>query len=429
MRVPNPATANDAAGPTRILAATTNVPEIGALRHVLTPMGVEPHFCTDAGDVLRLCQELTPAVILLDADLGRLDLARTTRILCRNPVTAAAAVLVVAPAEAGDRYLRRLDALELYAVLARPLTCEALRETIAAGLRFHADALALRRPPRTKPAATLAPGCNSLLARTLHCPFHPHGVAVQTYALRAGKVYGRTDLFDVPIYAQAAPGADFVDYNRAALCVCPECFFSTTEPRFLVDPHRPGGDDEPYFRADPATTARLAAGAGHRELRFHDALGEPAATTMFDHRRTRAEALLGYELAVESGRALVEAAPNRRAAENARVGGYELRRAVLYDAADAADRAAAAGCRRAAVRWLDAAFAAARGPALYLAAYQLVALCVHLGDDAAALQYLSAMKDMSGLGRRDLDQPAVLDRHLRRAQQVWARRDEHRAAA
>ena len=422
--MPTPATANV---PPRLLAATINVQEIAALRHVVRPLGVESHVCTDAGDVLRLCQELAPAVVLLDGALPNLDLAKTTRILSRNPTTAVAAVLVAAPPEAAERDLRRLNALELFALLERPLTCEALRENITAGLRFHADALALRRPHRAKPAATIPDGCNSLLARTLHCPFHPHGVEIQSYSLRAGKIYGKTDVFDLPVYAQAAPGADFVDFHRAALCVCPECFFATTEPRFLDDPRQGGGNEgDSYFQLDRATIDKVAAGAGRRELLFHDALGEPAAS-MFDFRRTREEALVGYALAVESGRALLEAAPTRRAAERVRLGGYELRRALLHEAGDAPDAAAAR--RRAAVTWLDSAFLAARGPALYLACYQLVALCVHLGDDAAAIRYLAAMKEMSGLGRRELDQPAVLDRYLRRAQDVWAHRDAHREVA
>ena len=419
----------DAARPT-ILAATANAKEISAIRHVVGPLGGEAHFVTDAGDVLRLARDLSPAVVLLDASLHGLDLPKTTRILARNPATAAAAVTVVAPAEATEREVNRLNALELFALLDRPLTCEALRETLAAGLRFHADALALRRPQPNKHAAAIADGCNSLLSRTLHCPFHPYGVEVKSYSLRAGKIYGKTDLFDLAVYAQAAPGADFIDFGRAALCVCPECYFATTEPRFLLDPRLVGGvaDEEPYFTVDSATSGLMEARAGRRELLAHDRLGEPAAS-LFDHRRTRAESLAGYELAVQSGAALLEASPVRRAAERVRIGGYELRRAVLHESGDAPDHAAAAACRRAAVPWLDAAFGSVRGPLLYQAAYQLVALCVHFGDDPAALRYVSAMKQMSGLGRRDLDQPAVLDRYLRRAQEVWGQRDRHRVPA
>ena len=410
-----------------VLLSTVNVQEIGVLRQVLPAMRATPHFCTDAGDVLRMSVELAPAAVLLDATLDGLDLLKTTRILARNPSTAATAVVLVAPPLADERQLRALRGLELFALLERPLTCEAIRETFAAALRFHADATALRRPIKPKPAATLVDGCNSLLQRTLLCPFHPYGVEVRHYALRAGKQYARTDDFDVPTYSQAAPGADFVDYTLAGLCVCPECYFATTEPRFLTDPNNTD-DPEPYFAIDAATLARVTAEAGRRELLAHDALGGQPAASLFDFRRTRREAAVGYELAGMSGRAVYEAAPTRRAAELTRLGGYELRRAALC-AALGDDPAATTARRYAAVAWLDKAFLTARGPSLYLAAYQLVALCVYLRDDSAALRYLGAMRELSGLNRRDLEEPVVLDRYLRRAQHLWADREHHRGPA
>ena len=410
----------------RVLVACAVAREVAAVRHVLLAAGVEPHFALDASDVLRLAAELAPAAVLLDAAMPSIDLSKATRVLARNPATAASGVLLLAGPAAGERDLRRLQALESFALLERPLTCEAIRENLAAALAYHDAALALRNPAKPRPAAVVVEGCNSLLERTLHCPFHPYGVEVRHYALRAGKVYAHIDDFDVPRYRQAAPGADFVDYTAAAVCVCPECFFATTEPRFLDDPRSPAAEVPACFAADAATRSRVEADAGRRELLAHDLLGGEPAASFFDHRRTAREAVVAYALAVESGRSLHESAPTRRSGELARIGGYELRRAALLVATNPA---AALSYRRAALPWLEKAAAVADGPAGFAAMFQCVAIALHLGDDAAATAHLTAMKNLALTGRAKVDEPAALDRYIRRAAAAWADRDRRRAAA
>ena len=413
---------DDARGLTAVCVQGSGT-EVELLRATLPACGVRVAVTTDPRQAVTLATSERPKVVLLDAALAGLDVAGVTRVLARHPDTATAAILAVVAEDATPREIERIEAAGVFAVVRRPLDERAVRGAFAKAIAHTRDAAGRGRSPGRRGSRVVA-GCEALLRRELRCPFHSFGVTVPFFQLRVGRVAAEADYFDVPVYGPA------VDYNVAGVAVCPECFFATSDPGYLDDPDdaaglKAGGDDavgRAAHRIDPATRAKVTQGAGLRGLLAHDRLGGEPGRGLFGHDRSPVEADVAHALAVASCRALHEAAPVRRSAELLRAGNHELRRANLTG-----DPATATRRRRSAAEWLGRAFAACRGTAMHRAAYQLVALHVHLGDDAAALPYLSALKEQSRLSRRDQGDPAALARYERRAGEVWADRERHRA--
>ena len=416
-----------------LLAVLGTAAEATAVKAVAPSAGVRAEVSSVAHAAAERAKQLRPAAVLLDADLPGLDVATLTRILARHPTTASAAVLVLAGDD--DRAARRLGELDVFAVLRRPLTARSLRENLRAAAAYAAEAAAAAATspkPAGQRGGRVVEGCDALIRRDLLCPFHSFGVPVAYFQLRAGRLVAEADAFDVPRYLSAAtPGGDFVDYGRAGVAVCPECFFATGDPGYFD-----AGDGTPAaslvedpasraaHRVDPATRGKLARDAGLRGLLAHDRLGGEPAGSFFGWDRSALEADVAHELAALSAVSLYEAAPVRRADELLRAANHELRRAALAD-----DESAALDRRRAAGVWLEKAFASCKGASMYRAARQFVAVLVDRGDDAGAARTLSALRDQTRLSMRDQDDPAALQRHLRAAQSAWEDRESRRSPA
>lgn len=421
-----------------ILLADTNAREITALQTVLGEEGCRVEIVTEATYLLEEAKRLSPAVILIDTTLPGLDVGKLTRVFARNPSTAGSAVALLVPADATSRATRQLRELDTFSLLLRPLTCAAIRETCRNAALFAEESARTRKSQEGGRGSNRhVAGCNALLRRELTCPFHSFGVKVNYYQLRAGKVYADTDLFDIPLYRQAARDGDFVDYNLAGLAICPDCFFATNDPNYFEDPATPAtptnpaatteyGGNRNAYRIDPATRGKIAKTSGFRAMTVHDRLGDSAKSSFFSYSRSPEEALVAYELAIASSKALHEVAPVRRSIELLRIGNYELRRALILNA-NGYPTADVRHHRRSAIDWLARVFEECKGVAMYKAAYQLLALQVYLDDDKAAFPYLNALKEQSRLSRRDQEDPAMLERYLRRAETVWRDRDDYRA--
>lgn len=414
-----------------ILIANTNTRELTALQAVLGEEGGRVEVVSDASFLLEEAKRLSPAVVLIDTTLPGLDVGRLTRVLARNPSTAGSAVVLLLGPDATERGTRQLRELDTFALISRPLTCAAIRETCRNAAVFAAESAKTQaRQQGGHGSSKLVAGCNALLRQELICPFHSFGVKVSYYQLRAGKVYADTDLFDLPVYRQAARDGDFIDYHLAGLAVCPDCFFTTNDPNYFEDPNHSAtttdlAGNRNAYRIDRATRSKLATTSGARGLMIHDRVGTPKPS-FFSFDRSPEEALVAYEVAIESSKALHESAPVRRSIELLRIGNYELRRALIlgaigYPTADVLHH------RRSAAAWLTRAFGECKGVAMYKAAYQLLAIHVHLDDDKAAFPCLNALKEQGRLSRRDQEDPATLERYLRRAEAVWGDRDHHRA--
>jgi CheY-like chemotaxis protein len=419
-----PANARPLAGGT-VLVVEGNLAETTAFQTVLGMLGARVEVMTEARLVAEEAKRIKPTVIVIDTTLPGLDLGGLTRILSRNPTTASAAVVLVAGADAPSKQMHRLKALDAFALVRRPMTCAAIRENVTKAFDFARESSVESAKREAGPRSSRhVVGCNALLRQELLCPFHSFGVPVTHFQLRQGRIFAETDPFDVPIYRNAARDGDFVDYNRAGLIVCPDCFFTTGDPAYFDRPDGHGDDAtrSAAHRIDGATRKKVSEQGGLRGLTAFDLLGGEPGETFFGFDRSKPEADAAHQLAIMSSQALYDAAPVRRSIELLRIGNYELRRANL-----AADPTAARVRREAARLWLGKAFASLKGGAMHKASYQLAAINIYLGDDAAAFPYIKALKDQSRLSRRDQDDPAALERYLRRVQALWADRDIHRA--
>lgn len=403
------------------------------LQHVVRDMGLQVEICPQPTECIDQIKRLIPAVILVDATAPGMDIDRLIRIVSHYPATAATAVVLIAPLEASERKRRLLASYESFAVLDRPLTCHSVRETVRAAVKTCLELRSAQKPVR-RSVARLVPGCNSLLARTLLCPFHPYPVEVTAYALRAGKVYVEHDAFDVPIYRQATPGNDFVDFHRVELIICAQCLFTGTDPAAFEDPGNLVGPQGAGRSAqEDATRAVVADDTPRRERILLERIpGDANALVRFDRSLDQTMAL--YDLAVASSQTLYESAPERHGSELLRIANYQLRRAAILSAARPEEIAPPEAAqqafryRQAAIPWLRRAFACSRGSAAACqAGYQLVALHIWLNDDASASGHVTALSDLTKLSRRSIADPVLLERYLRRAQALWAKRDRHRA--
>ena len=414
-----------------ILIATANVREITALQTVLGDDGAKVEVVTSGGRLLEEAKRLEPDILLLDIELAGLDVGPATRVLARHPGTSGSATILLLGENTSPRLMRMMKDLGTFALMPRPLTCAAIRSSFRSAAKFAAEATKTEQRKETRAHPRLVPGCNALLRKQLNCPFHPFGVKVSHFELRSGKLVGDTDLFDVPVYHKAARDGDFVDYNLASITVCPDCFFATNDPNYFDDPDLgeaalPAGANRNAYRLDPATRGKVATSAGLRSLTAHDRLGREPDASFFAHDRSVEAGLIAYELAIMSSRSLYEAAPVRRSVELLRLGNYELRIASILHGLKR-DEATVLSHRAAAAEWLERAFIDCKGVGMYKSAYQLVAIYCHLGQERKAFPFLGTLKEQTKLSRRDQEDPAALERYVRRAEAVWADRDHHRA--
>ncbi len=417
-----------------VLICEGNAAETTALQTIVGGEGARIDIVTDGRSIVEAAKRHKPAVILIDTGMNGLDLGYVGRILSRHPATAASALLLVAPPKADERKLRALREQEAFAILTRPLTCSAIRENFAAAAAFHVEQKQMRGGSSAgRGSNKFVHGCSALLRRELSCPFHSFGVPIDYYQLRTGKVYSETDIFDVPVYKDGGLG-DFVDYNLAGIAICRECFFATSDANYFDDPNGSIGDNaddaaaKATYKIDHVTRQKITGTSGHRGLSAHDRLGCDPDDDFFSWNRDLKQSLVAYEVAIQSSRTLYEAAPVRRSVELLRLGGYELRRAMLQEKLGVASERVMKH-RAAAAAWLGKAFGEVKGGGMYKAAYQLVAINVHLGREAQAFQYLGALREQTRLSIRDQEDPASLERYLRRAQNLWEDRDRHRSPA
>lgn len=413
-----------------VLLAEGNALETNALQTIVGGAGARVDIVTDSRNIVEAAKRLSPSIILIDTAMTGLDLTHVEKILTRNPATADAALLLVAPLGADARKMRMLKEHDAFALMSRPMTCSAIRETFDNAARFYTENRDMRGGTRSAGGSKkLVAGCSALLRKELSCPFHSFGVPVDFFQLRTGKVYSETDLFDVPSYKPGGRGEEgFVDYNLAGLAICRECFFATSDPGYFEDPEASvDGTVAATYRIDEITRRKIIETSGHRGLTAVDRLGAEPDDAFFGWQRDVRHALVAYEVAIQTSRTLYEAAPIRRSNELLRLGGYELRRATLLEG-QSTPGARVIKHRTAAVAWLTKAFGECKGVAMYKAAYQLVALNIHLGRDAHAFQFLNTLREQTRLSIRDQEDPATLERYLRRSQTVWEDRDRHRHA-
>lgn len=402
-----------------VLVADASASSRAAMATVFSGEGFSVVECSSGSDVIPFAKEHQPDVVFLDVDLRRADARECVRVLERFNGTRSVVVILTCPRDIDATRLARLEETGALLVLVKPLTQDGLLQAFRQALneshrrKSKFEAPGKRRAPATRHVA----GNNSLLVRSLKCPFHETPVAVDRYMLRTGKIQTDSSFFDLPVYKNAVAGADYVDYHLLGVAVCPRCLFASNNPAYFLDPSDRKGKT-PEHNAMTRTAMANATGA-----RLQLAGELPAG--FFTHERSLSGAILSYELAIHAGKTLLSCNRHTLALEHLRIGNYHLRLAYLHEIAGNGDevRAAHFGAAR---ESLQHAFTVLDGAELYKTIYQLVALNIAFGDDRGAYQFITSIAELEGEPRKPGQDRGSLDRYLARSRRTWEDRNDHR---
>lgn len=433
----------------KLVLADANPRTRGETGRYLRSIGLKVEEASDSNDAEHLLTSTVPDLLCLDLDLPG-DIHRVLRIAGEDRNGHRTRVLVTCRPRTSRSRLLTLLASHLAvsaapdasasgwngsgggvaAVVITPCRPEVLIDRLARVLtagRRDADGSADEsgRPgnawaqpnPSAHPAGiALVPGCNSLLVQPVFCPFHDKPVATNRYALRLGRIETDADFFDVPVYKQAVGGADYIDYHRCCVTVCPECFFASPDPAYFLAPNDKKHTPRPVT---PAARYAVISRAHQRKE-----LAGPIPPEFFTEQRSPEDAVRSLELALHSSTTLHNVARHAFPDEKLRQGNYHLRIANL--------QTRIGGLRRSVDDHLDQAgtllreaFATLPESALPRTGYQVVATHIYFGQDREAHQYLTSLNKLAKVSA-DPAVKASLDRYLHRGITAWEDREQHR---
>ncbi|GEM_PF-3150293 len=404
----------------RALLALVNAAEQMAVEQVLKQEGFEVGLCRVGSHLIEDTKHFVPDLLLIDADRPDTDLASISRILNRYYATRAVVMVLVVPASVERHRIERLRLADPFAILARPLTYAILAQTAREALE-RSDELkkehGLQRPQA--PSTTRhVPENNSLLVHEVTCRFHDEPVKLDRYVLRSGRVETELNFFDIPVYKKAARGADFVDFNLLNVTVCPQCLFASNDPSHFDDPAE---RDVKPVEFTPQTRSAVT---GRIDVRRSLAAG--LTQSFFTHERTRPQALVAFELAIDSAKTIYECNKYTMPLELLRLANYHLRLVQLHqDMGAPGDKIEAHTSQ--AIDWLKQAFLLLEGPALFKTIYQLVATSIWTYADHAAHQYMSRLQELEREPNLPKQVKAAAERYLARCKTAWEDRDLHRS--
>lgn len=403
----------------RVLIAEASPEGREAVSRIFQSEGYSVIACNCGSDIIALAKQHQPDVVFLDVSLKRTDPGECVRVLERFEGTRSVVVVLMCPREIEVSRLARLEAIGALGVLVKPLTRDGLLQTFRQALAESNERKTRFESPTQRKAGVTrhVESNNSLLVRTMFCPFHETPVAVERYMLRTGKIQTDSSFFDLPVYKSAVKGADFIDYHLLGVAVCPRCLFASNNPQYFRDPENAKHD---AIEHNAATRAAIPAATGAR-LELTGTL-EPG---FFTENRTLAGAIKSYELAIHCGHTLVSANRHALSLEFLRLGNYHLRLAHLHGLAGAGVAVKKAQFK-AAYDWLAQGFTVLSGAELFKSVYQLVALAIASGEDKSAYQYIARLGEIERDPATTKQDRAALDRYLSRCRRAWEDRADHR---
>jgi CheY-like chemotaxis protein len=384
-----------------------------------------------------------PDVLLLDADLPQVDTLTWLRESQSRQPAGSMEIILLCPPVCDKARLQAYVRAGVTGIVVKPPTREALLpRTIDAVKKVRAFKQRLRKPSGEAPARPAAEGTrrppnpvqapdvrkkaaqpvkgnSSLLEREVLCPFHEEPSAFNRYTLRTGRIVTDSSFFDVPVYLSANKGADFVNYHLLNVMVCPQCFFASNNAEYFIHP----GDEkhQPYAFKPVTRTAIVAAAEDRRKL----AAG--ISPEFFTEKRTPEDAVISYELALETSRTLWTAGKREFPVELIRMANYQLRiahvREVMKLPVPAGDDRYAA-----AFELLKEAFQTVEGANLYRTIYQLIAVAIYLGCNADAMRYMEHIRVLQREAKVPQEDVSALQRYANRCRKAWEDRDMHRAS-
>jgi len=364
-------------------------------------------------EALALAIEKQPKAIVLDWDLEGGIGADLVALFREEPSTEGTALIACGR---GSSVETRFAALRAGATdyLPKPVDVKALTASLE---RIKDAAGAARKGTGKKAIGEKTVQNNSLYTRSLQCKLHSSGTSFLGYCLRSKTQLIETNLFDIPRYIRSMGRSDYCNFHVLEVRVCPDCFFASSDDRqFRV---LSGRVDE-TFNPSERVVNLLGRSAPRRRK-----IGSQAGQNLWTESRTVDEAILAYELAAMSARALYEAMPNAYVEELCRIASYHFKSAELVLSCkkdtEAHDRHLEQALEALERGYLELEI----GPNLFRAMYQIVALLVWFGRDAQSRRYLSRFRDLYR-GKSDaLSQRhrGLLARYYQRAQSVYEDRD------
>jgi len=406
--------------PTRkALLADADCASAAQLVVALSGMGVQAGVCNDGSNLIEQAKKILPDIVLIDTDLPRTDIGSVIRVLARFPTTRSVVIILTTPPGTDTSKLARLQGLGAFRVICRSTAGPVLLEVLQAALD---QSKKLQQRQADEDETKVCPtrhvlGNSSLLARRVFCPFHDNFVALERFVLRTGKVVAEQSLFDLPIYKHAAPKCDFVNFHLLAVSVCPQCFFATNEPSYFHDP------SETRFKMHPHSQQTRDALIGQTPERLR--LASKISRDFFTEKRTPADALISYELAIATSTVIHACNRYVLPIEQLRIANYHLRVVHLLEL-DHADNSAIEVCAEKAIACLKQGFTVLEGGPLSKTTYQLVTLSIAMGEDKSAYAYLARLIELAKEPAANSDDCAALERYLSQGKAAWEDRERHR---
>ena len=405
--------------PPRVMVASGVDAEKMAFNKLLGDVGCKVGTCPPE-DAMRLCHDDPPEVLILDGTLAREKLGTCVRVLGKNPDTRGVVVVLLAPAD--RNVAERLRMLDAFCVMQRPLTTAKIYREVGRAVRWAAELremFGLKGGKAQALASRVVPGCDALLVRPVGCPMHDEPITADRHVLRGGRLAGEPDAADISTYTHALRGGDFVDFNTCNVTVCPRCLFASTRGPDFIDLKDPSKSP-----ARELFTPDVVRAVQEQQPDREAIVGQPSRS-FFSHERTPEEAVISHRLAAASALTLYRANPERLTNYACVAADAHLTISLLNESADRGPDPAELTSARDLLN--EARPLLADGPMLR-ALYQVAAIEIRLGDDAASYQ---AMRQLDELSRKlaDPQLDAAASRYLGRIKQLWGDRDYHRVAA
>lgn len=237
---------------------------------------------------------------------------------------------------------------------------------------------------------TLTPGAppatqnTSLIEKSYRCGFHYQPAPFTTYQLRPGTQRSEQNEFLIATYLGALKGKETCNGLHFRIHVCPECLFASSEEHHFVV-RSPTGSRTFEKDFDPSPKVRQ-----HLQETFpeREAISKRSAhvSTAF---RTAEDALVSFDLAIQTAKVFIETYPDRYGAFWLKTGEYALMAAQICH--ELQDTARERDYLQQAVKALQEGQISGKGLSAYLNVYRVVLLALRMEDLDLATRSTSRM--------------------------------------
>ncbi len=254
----------------------------------------------------------------------------------------------------------------------------------------------------------------STYTEKFNCFFHPPQQVISCHSLKFKTQIVHPNAFDIMVYKAAVPEQDHCNYMLIEVQICPECYFATNFYKHFYPVGTEGVKPKEFNSKAVASLLELKK---ERQAVFKKMSGEP--TDSLD--RNHEDAILAFELAALSYKAVAMVQKNPHGMSLYRVGNFYLKAAHLCSEIGALEREEK--YLQKAIAYLERSYATLTGPCLYRVSFQILALYIYFEDFHHASQYLQAMNRISETTIVNDQQMKVLMKYLDKIRDYWQDRE------